>query len=98
MLRISSKSSLNGWRYATIFGEKVLHYDNGCQQSYHLMSFLNGIKAAVKNPLHFLSVNHHPCTSYSLSSDVPRISPDAITTPTAIHASVSMLLPFLSYV
>ena len=87
MLRISSESSLNGRRYATIFGGKVLHYDNGCQQSYHLMSFLDGIKAAVKNPLHFLSVNHHPCTSCSLSSDVPRISPDAITTPAAILAS-----------
>ena len=61
------------------------------------MSFLDGT-STVKNPLHFLSVNHHPCTSCSLSSDVPRISPDAITTPAAIHASVSMLLPFLSFV
>lgn len=49
------------------------------QASCYLSPFPDGSCATVRNPLHFLTTNQHPCTSYSLSSDVPYISPDANT-------------------
>ena len=71
--RTPSGKRLHGRRYATIYRRKVLHYNNGCQHSCHLMLFLDGT-STVKNPLHFSPANQHPCTSYRFPSDVPRIS------------------------
>lgn len=91
IFRISSERSFYGRRNATICAGKVLHYDNGRHQSCHLMSFLDGT-STVKNPLHFSPANPHPCTSYSLSSDLPRISPGAITSCRQMHLSMLCFL------
>lgn len=63
------------------------------QASCYLSPFPDGSNATVRNPLHFLTTNQHPCTSYSLSSDVPRISPDA-NTPCRHNAFINARLPF----
>lgn len=90
--RTPSGKRLHGRRYATIYRRKVLHYNNGCQHSYHLMSFLDGT-STVKNPLHFLLQINIPARPTALLQVSRALVTGAITSPAVILASIPMLLP-----
>ena len=72
---------------------KVLHYADGCSRATNYRRFQTAENLLSGTAFTFSGTNQHPCTSYFLSSDLPRISPGA-NTPCRHNAFINAGLPF----